>query len=82
MVFDLILDVMNGFWQLGDAHAESAITLLPTKVLRIQSKRDPFNRPAGTGLIFLLTPGTSCLATIELSLRDKRHSPLERLRLS
>ena len=38
MVFDLILDVMNGFWQLGDAHAESAITLLPTKVLRIQPK--------------------------------------------
>ena len=38
MVFDLILDVVNGFWQLGDAHAESAITLLPTKVLRIQSK--------------------------------------------
>ena len=36
MVFDLILDGMNGFWQLGDAHAESAITLLPTKVLRIQ----------------------------------------------
>jgi hypothetical protein len=32
MVFDLILDVMNGFWQLGGAHAESAITLLPTKV--------------------------------------------------
>jgi hypothetical protein len=38
MVLDLILDVMNGFWQLGDAQAESAITLLPTKVLRIQSK--------------------------------------------
>jgi len=33
MVFDLILDVMNGFWQLGDAHTESAITLLPTKVV-------------------------------------------------
>ena len=26
-MFDLILDVMNGFWQLGDAHTESAITL-------------------------------------------------------
>jgi hypothetical protein len=30
MVFDLILDVTDGFCQLGDAHAESAITLLPT----------------------------------------------------
>src|SRR5271165_180453 len=35
MVFDLILDVMNGFWQLGDAHTESAITLLPTKVVQL-----------------------------------------------
>jgi hypothetical protein len=41
MMFDLILDVMNGFWQLRDAHTESAITLSP---------RDRFNRPAGTGL--------------------------------
>jgi len=28
MMFDLILDVMNGFWQLQDA-----IALLPTKVV-------------------------------------------------
>ena len=35
MVFDLILDVMNGFWQLGDAHTESAITLLPTKIVQL-----------------------------------------------
>ena len=27
MMFDLILDVMNGFWQLRDADTESAITL-------------------------------------------------------
>src|SRR5271165_423252 len=27
--------------------------------------------------IFLVTPGTSCLATISLSLRDKIHSPAE-----
>jgi hypothetical protein len=33
MVFDLILDAMNGFWQLRDAHTEGAITLLPTKVV-------------------------------------------------
>jgi hypothetical protein len=32
MMFDLILDVMNGFWQLGDAHTESATALLPTEV--------------------------------------------------
>jgi len=35
MTFDLILDVMNGFWQLRDAHTESAITLLPAKVVQL-----------------------------------------------
>ena len=35
MMFDLILDVMNGFWQLRDAHTESAITLLPAKVVQL-----------------------------------------------
>jgi hypothetical protein len=39
----------------------------------------PFNRPAGTGLFFLMIPGTSCLATIVLSLRDKIHSTAEAL---
>jgi hypothetical protein len=32
MMFDLILDVMNGFWQLRDTRTESAITLLSAKV--------------------------------------------------
>jgi hypothetical protein len=36
-----------------------------------------FNRPAGTGLFFFIIPGTSCLATIVLSLRDKIHSTAE-----
>jgi hypothetical protein len=31
-VFDLILDVMNGFWQLGDADTEGAKTLLPSNL--------------------------------------------------
>ena len=35
MMFDLILDVMNGFWQLRDAHTESAVTLLPAKVVQL-----------------------------------------------
>ena len=35
MMFDLILDVMNGFWPLRDAHTESAITLLPAKVVQL-----------------------------------------------
>jgi hypothetical protein len=69
MIFYLILDVMNGFWQLGDAHAENAITLLSTKVVQ-------FNRPAGTAN-FLVTPGTSCLATMMLSRWD-RIAPLGR----
>jgi hypothetical protein len=33
--------------------------------------QDRFNRPAGTGY-FLMIPGTSCLATIVFSLRDKK----------
>jgi hypothetical protein len=40
--------------------------------------QDRFNRPAGTGY-FLTIPGTSCLATIVLSLRDKIHSTAEAL---
>ena len=43
MVFDLILDVINGFWQLGDTHTESAITFFS---LAPNLGRDPFNRPA------------------------------------
>jgi hypothetical protein len=35
MMFDLILDGMSGFWQLRDAHTESAITLLPTKLVQL-----------------------------------------------
>ena len=31
MMFDLILDGMNGFWQLRDAHTENALTLLLAK---------------------------------------------------
>ena len=46
MVFDLILDVMNGFWRLGDTHTESAITFFSHAH---NLGRDPFNRPAGRG---------------------------------
>ena len=38
MMFDLILNVMNGFWQLRDAHTESAVTLLPAKVCAVVEK--------------------------------------------
>jgi hypothetical protein len=55
--------------RIRDAHTESAITLLHR-----------FNRPAGTWL-FLAIPGTSCLATIVMSLRDKNHSPIEAPRI-
>ena len=45
----------------------------------------PFEKTLGTlvqssrwdGATFLMIPGTSCLATISLSLRDKSHSPFE-----
>ena len=46
MVFDLILDV-NGFWQLGDTHSESALTFFSHAP---NLGRDPFNRPARDGL--------------------------------
>jgi len=48
--------------------------------LAIPPKKGP--QPFPHGAIFLMTPGTSCLATISLSLRDKSRSPLERLALS
>jgi hypothetical protein len=35
MMFDLILDVMKGFWQLRDAHTQSAVTLLPVEVVQL-----------------------------------------------
>jgi len=35
-----------------------------------------FGRPFGTGSSLHRYPGTSCLATISLSLRDKSHSPI------
>jgi hypothetical protein len=45
--------------------------------------RDRFNRsivPLGRSY-FLMIPGTSCLATIVLSLRDKNYSPFEAPRI-
>ncbi len=44
--------------------------------LRSDASED-FNRPSGTGVSLWIAPGTSCLATISLSLRDKSHSPIE-----
>jgi hypothetical protein len=55
----LILDVINGFWQLLDAHTESAM-----------SQAEIGSSSRWDGAIFLMIPGTSCLATIVLSLRD------------
>jgi hypothetical protein len=40
-----------------------------------------FDRPSGTGASLYRYPGTSCLATISLSLRDKGHSPVEAPRI-
>jgi hypothetical protein len=42
MMFDLILDGMNGFWQLRDAHTESAITLLPVLYSGISNTKTLF----------------------------------------
>ena len=46
-MFDLILDVIKGFCQLRDAHTESAITLLPAKVVQLsKSLVNPADDPA------------------------------------
>ena len=47
---------------------------VPSKPRSVQSSR-------WDGPIFLMIPGTSCLATIVLSLRDKNHAPIEAPRL-
>ena len=36
MMFELLLDVMDGFRYLRDAHAEGAVPLLPSKVSQIR----------------------------------------------
>src|ERR1700722_5994434 len=78
VIFDLILDVMNGFWSLQDAHTKSAITLLRAKVVqRSKSLVRSVQSSRWDEAILLMIPGTSCLATIVLSLRDKSYSPIE-----
>jgi hypothetical protein len=47
---------------------------VPSKPRSVQSSR-------WDGPIFLMIPGTSCLATIVLSLRDKNHAPIEAPRI-
>src|SRR5271165_2794737 len=45
----------------------------------ISGTDNDFGRPSGTGVFLYCYPGTSYLATIMLSLRDKIHSPAEAL---
>ena len=51
-------------------------------ILNVMKVSKPRVQPSRwDGAIFLIIPGTSCLATIVLSLRDKNHSPTEALRI-
>ncbi len=60
----------------GISHAKTCFAEVPlTKPRSVQSSR-------WDEAIFLVTPGTSWLATISLSLRDKSHSPIEAPRIS
>jgi hypothetical protein len=45
----------------------------------ISGIENDFDRPSGTAVFLYRYPGTSYLATIMLSLRDKMHSPAEAL---
>jgi hypothetical protein len=54
---------------------ESEPMIQPLLIEWVQSSR-------WDGAIFLMIPGTSCLATIVLSLRDKTIRPSKRLALS
>jgi hypothetical protein len=47
------------------------------RLINIRGTDHDFGRPSGTGIFLHCNPGTSCLATISLSLRDKSHSPIE-----
>jgi hypothetical protein len=58
MMFDLILDVMKAVFCYVLNHSVSS------EPRSVQSSR-------WDGAIFLIIPGTSCLATVVLSLRDK-----------
>ncbi len=44
-MFDLILEITNGFWPMRDAHTLSAITLLPIKVLQLSGESRPTTQP-------------------------------------
>ena len=57
-------------------HVRHLVTLLP-----VGSAAPDHTVPYGTVLSGDAFPGTSCLATISLSLRDKSHSPIEGLAL-
>src|SRR5271166_1535835 len=62
------------------AKCQKIIRPWPTPALSPGTDND-VDRPSGTGVSLHRYPGTSCLATISLSLRDKSHSPIERLAL-
>jgi hypothetical protein len=53
----------------------------PTPFALSSGTDNDFDRPSGTGASLYRYPGTSCLATISLSLRDKSHSPIEAPRI-
>jgi hypothetical protein len=51
------------------------------KSLSVPSKPRSVQSSSWDGPIFLMIPGTSCLAMIVLSLRDKNHAPIEAPRI-
>jgi hypothetical protein len=74
-MFELLLDVMDPFLNLRNTDAERTITLLPgfttARSHRIGAHTDTDQTvPYGTALWGGAAPGTSCQATIVLSLRD------------
>jgi hypothetical protein len=58
----------------GEKSGESGRMVQPLLIEWLQSSR-------WDQAIFLMIPGTSCLATIVLSLRDKNHPPIEAPRI-
>jgi hypothetical protein len=50
-------------------------------ITNISGTDNDFDRPSATGPLCMANPGTSCLATIVLSLRDENHSPIEAPRI-
>ena len=67
----------NKLNSLGALRHESRVSEALHEHIQARAMRTGSTVPSGTEPLSIANPGTSCLANITLSLRDKRHSSIE-----